>query len=247
MTEANYRHMNLSKKIFFILFPFCTFNLWAQCQAELQIRTDLPSSKIYIDSILAGKGNVEIKLDNGVHHIVVMEESDRWDAKYFSDTLMIHDCRDTVLNYSFKSQVYLDTDPQDVYVYEDSTLIGHTPMFLPLNNGNLTLKKEGFEQKIITPNQMSKNEKIKLNFIGSLKGRNFFEQNLFKILVGGIVALGGVSAYFKIKADDNFDNYESTGDRFYLDQTHKYDLISGITFGALQVGFGFLIYYFLSD
>jgi hypothetical protein len=239
--------MNLSKKIFFILFPFCSLSLWAQCQAELQIRTDLPSAKIYVDNMLSGKGNVEIKLDNGIHNIVVMEESDRWDAKSYIDTLIIHDCKDTVLNYSFKSQVYLDTEPPDVYVYEDSILIGHTPMFLPLNTENLMLKKEGFEQKIINSDQINTDEKIKLNFIGSVKDGNFFEQNLFKILVGGIVALGGVSAYYKIKADDNFDNYESTGDKYYLDQTHKYDLISGITFGALQVGFGFLIYYFLSD
>ncbi len=239
--------MNLSRKIFLIILSFYAVNLWAQCQGELHIKTDLPSAKIYVDSILAGKGNIQIKLNNGSHYILVMEEADRWDAKSFSDTLIIHDCKDTVLNFRFKSEVYLDTEPQDVYVYEDSTLVGHTPMFLPVNDENLILKKEGYEQRIINLENLNTNEKIKLNFIGSLKDGNFFEKNAFKMLVAGIVALGGVSAYFKIKADKNFDNYESTGTKYYLDQTHKFDLISGISFGALQVGFGFLIYYFLSD
>lgn len=240
--------MNLSRQIFIMVFSLCTLNCWAQnCQAELWVKTDLSSSKIYVDSVLTGQGNIEIKLNNGVHHIVVMEEADRWDAKSFDDTLVIRGCKDTVLNYSFKSQVYLDTDPQDVYVYENSELIGHTPIFLPVNDKNLTLKKEGYEEKIINLEKISGYDKIKLNFIGSLKGENFFERNIFKILVGGIVGLGGVSAYFKIKADNNFDKYESSGEKYYLDQTHKFDLFSGIAFGALQVGFGFLIYYFLSD
>lgn len=226
---------------------FYTISLCAQCQSELQIKTDLPSAKIYIDSTLAGKGNIQIKLNNGRHYIIVMEESDRWDAKSFSDTLIVHDCKDTVMNFRFKSEVYLDTEPQDVYVYEESKLVGHTPMFLSLNNENLILKKEGYEQRIINPKNLNTNEKIKLKFTGLLKDGNFFEKNAFKMLVAGIIALGGVSAYFKIKADKNFDNYESTGAKYYLDQTHKYDLFSGISFGALQVGFGFLIYYFLSD
>lgn len=239
--------MNLNSKIFYIILLFYSFNVWAQDCAELQVKTDLPSSKIYVDSVLSGKGNIEIKLSNGAHYIVILEESDRWNAKSFIDTIIIRDCKDTVLNYSFKSQVYLDTEPQDVYVYEDSNLIGHTPMFLPLNDVNLILKKEGYEQKIINTENLGDFKKIKLNFTGSLKGESFFEKNIFKMLVGGIVALGGVSAYFKIKADDNFDQYESTGRKHYLDQTHKFDLISGISFGAVQVGFGFLIYYFLSD
>ncbi len=240
--------MNSNKKIFLIILLLLAINLHAQdCKANIHIKTDLPFSKIYVDSSLVGKGNSDIQLDKGKYHIVVMEESDRWNAKTFSDTINIADCNDTTLNYTFKSQTYLNTEPQDVYVYQDSELIGHTPMFLPLNAEKLILKKPGYEEKLVNAKSLINNEKIKLNFIGEIKGKTFFEQNVFKILVGGIVALGGVSAYFKIKADNNFDKYQSTENIYYLDQTHKFDLISGLTFGALQVGFGFLIYYFLSD
>ena len=44
-----------------------------------------------------------------------------------------------------------------------------------------------------------------------------------------------------------FDEYQIVGDPALLDQTDKYDLISGITFTALQINFGLIIYLFLTD
>ena len=240
--------MNLNKKILLFTFlPFFAVNIYAQnCKADLHVKTDLADSKIFIDDSLAGKGNADVEINAGKHYIVVMEETDRWNAKTFNDTINFS-CKDTTLEYYFKSEVYLDTDPQDVYVYKDSELIGHTPVLIPLKNENLILKKPGYSERTIKPVNINANEKIKLNFTGKQKEKTFFEKNIFKMLAGGIVALGGVSAYFKLKADNNFDRYQSTGKTYFLDLTHKYDLISGITFGALQVGFGFLLYYFLSD
>ncbi len=240
--------MNLNKLILLILILFAALDVYAQdCKAGLHIDTDIPTAKIYIDTNLAGSGSADIELAKGVYQVAVTEEADRWDSQQFIDTLRITDCNDTILTYNFKSEVYLDTEPQDVFVYQDSALIGHTPLFLPVNTGSILLKKPGFEGKVVSVKDLNSTEKVKLNFTGEKRGESFFKKNIFKILVGGIVALGGVSAYFKLKADDNFDQYQFTGNQNYLDKTHKYDLISGIAFGAVQVGFGFLIYYFLSD
>jgi len=240
--------MNLNKKIFFIILAFLAFNLYAQdCKAKLHIITDLPASKIYIDTSLIGRGSAEVDLAKGKYYIIVLEEADRWNARSIKDSIHIDECKDTTLSFNLKSEVYLNTVPQDVYVYQDSELVGHTPLFIQTDLGELVLKKPGYEAKVVNTHNISLNKKINLNFIGNSKTENFFEKNTFKILVGGIVALGGVSAFFKLKADNNFDQYQTTGDQYYLEQTHKFDLISGITFGALQVGFGFLIYYFLSD
>jgi len=240
--------MNLNKIIFLVILILPVLSTYGQeCRAKVFFKTDLPSSKVYVNNEFAGKGNMEVELEKGIYNIVVMEESDRWDAKTFSDTLKIENCSDTTLTYNFKSEVYLDTDPQDVYVYRDSSLIGHTPLFLTVSNDNIVLKKPGFENKVLKLNELKSGEKINMNFTGEAAGKNFFEKNVFKILVGGILSLGAVTAYYKLKADDYFDQYQLFGDQHDLDRTHKYDLISGITFGALQVGFGFLIYYFLSD
>lgn len=239
--------MNLNKT-FLILFVLAAFNIYSQeCKSKITIRTDVKASVIYIDNNFIGNGSISVELMQGRHDIFVMEAPGRWDSGSLHDTLNIQDCNDTTIVFSFTRQVYLNTDPQDAYVYHDSVLIGHTPLFLPLNTTEITLKKPGYDTKVVAPSGLAGNQKIKLNFTGERKGESFFEQNIFKVVLGGIVALGGATAYFKLKADDNFDQYLLTGDENYLDRTHKFDLISGITFGAVQLGLGFLIYHFLSE
>lgn len=67
------------------------------------------------------------------------------------------------------------------------------------------------------------------------------------MLQGTAIALGVTTAYYKLEADKSFDEYQLTGDPAALEQTEKYDLISGITFVAMQIDFGFILYLFLSD
>jgi hypothetical protein len=91
------------------------------------------------------------------------------------------------------------------------------------------------------------NKSFNPEFIGEVEKVSFYERSLFKYLLAGIVVLGGTTAYFKLKADEKFDAYEITGDQELLDETERYDLISGITFTALQINFGVLIYFFLNE
>ena len=62
-----------------------------------------------------------------------------------------------------------------------------------------------------------------------------------------MVALGATTAFFKLKADNRYDEYRQSGDPSLLDQTNRLDLVSGITFVALQINFGLIIYFFLVD
>lgn len=78
-------------------------------------------------------------------------------------------------------------------------------------------------------------------------GENFFTSTTFKILIGSAAVLGGISAYFKIKADKKYDDYLNTKNQSTLDEVDRLDLISGISFGLLQINFGYLIYKFLTD
>ena len=65
--------------------------------------------------------------------------------------------------------------------------------------------------------------------------------------MGTMVALGVTTAYLKLKADDKFAEYKITGDPDLLEQTNKLDTLSAITFVALQINFGTIIYLFLVD
>lgn len=78
-------------------------------------------------------------------------------------------------------------------------------------------------------------------------GESFFTSSTFKILIGSAAVLGSVAAYFKIKADRKYDDYLNTKDQSTLDEVDRLDLIGGISFGLLQINFGYLIYKFLTD
>lgn len=145
------------------------------------------------------------------------------------------------------SLILLKTIPHDVYVYSNDSLIGHTPLKINQNFSKLILQKDGYEQKSIELKDVPYQPVVYLNYIGSTKQESFFNRPVFKYLLGGIFALGAATAYFKIKADKNFEDYEFSGDRKFLDKTKRYDTISGITFGVLQVNFGILIYHFLTE
>ena len=145
-----------------------------------------------------------------------------------------------------QDSIYLKTDPDDAYVMKKDSLIGHTPLFINPLLGEVLLTKPGYEQKSINLSGYD-NSPVSLKFTGKKSTGSFFESTAFRLFVSGIVVLGGITAYYKIKADKRYADYQASGDGNLLTETRKYDLISGISFAALQVNFGFLIYYFLSD
>ncbi len=61
------------------------------------------------------------------------------------------------------------------------------------------------------------------------------------------MVLGAVTAYFKLKADDKFDEYKYSGDKKFLDETNRFDTISGISLALFQINFGYIIYRFLAE
>jgi hypothetical protein len=243
--------MNLLNKICFIFLFFFLFTpeYYSQdCVAELIIESDIEGVEIFINNISVGVGSpFSIKLENGDYVVTVNENSDRWDARSFTDTLHITDCDDIKLNYNFRSEVILDTKPQNVYVFNKDSLIGFTPLFIPVDLEKLHLQKPGYLGKEVYPDEIYSLQKIKLDFIGEEKKENFFEGTLFKLLVGSVVLLGGSTAYIKLEADKKFEEYLITGDEELLNQTNRLDVISGVTFIAMQINFGFIMYLFLTD
>jgi hypothetical protein len=218
-----------------------------ECKADVFIETDIPGSSIFINNRQVGKGSVSIELTKGRYFLSAVEDIEEWNSKVFNDSIEITECTGEKFSYKFSSGVYLKTEPQDVYVYSSDTLVGHTPLFLSDEISSVTLSKSGYQTKNLAVNQIYSGKPVKLDFVGTKDNGSFFQQDLFKILLGGLVVLGGTTAYFKLKADEKFEDYQFSGDQKLLDQTRKYDLISGITFTALQINFGVLIYYFLIE
>lgn len=246
--------MNSIKIFILILFLFLSVRAQeintGDCKPELSVETDMNQAIIFINGRIAGKGELDSAVEKGKYVVTVKENIDSWNAKVFTDTILVYECREYSFNYKFNSLIYLKTEPQDVYIYRSDSLFGHTPIFINRSDfiGNsFELRKPGYDNKVISLGDIENSSIVKLNYIGKEYGKSFYEKDIFKILIGGIIILGGTTAYFKLKADEEFDNYQSRGSMRSLYATRRYDLISGISFAALQVNFGVLIYYFLFD
>jgi len=241
--------MSLFIKILFAFVIYFAVIIFPQeCEVNITIISDIENVDIFIDDSLAGTGkNINVILSKGRHKIVALDNSNRWDAKTFIDSLNITSCNDISLQYNFNDKVLLNTEPQDVYVFSNDSLIGYTPLLIPMELKNLRLVKNGFESKKINYSDFEINDPVKLNFIGEYDDGIFFDKTLFKVLLGTMVALGTATAYLKLKADNKFAEYKITGDPALLEQTNRLDTISAVTFVALQINFGYIIYRFLVD
>lgn len=218
------------------------------CKSNLTVNSDIENVDVFIDDSLSGSGkNVIVDVAEGMHQIEVKENNYRWDSKSFNERVNIEFCNDTILNFYFLSDVLLNSQPGNASVFSGDSLIGYTPLHIPMGLQNITLKKNGYESKHINYSDFDALKPVEMNFTGEYEDGTFFNKTLFKILLGSMLALGAATAYFKLEADKYFDDYQFSGDHSLLDKTHQYDLISGVSFVALQINFGLIIYYFLVD
>jgi PEGA domain-containing protein len=214
----------------------------------LYIETNKDNSNIYLNDDFIGNGNIIVKLEPGSYIITVREDAIKWNSQVFIDSIFIKpDEKNKKLTYDFNEQIYLDSSPQDSRVYSGDSLLGNTPLLLDKSFTELSLKKRKYKNKIFSLNETQKGKPIELDFTGEEKNGTFVGSNLFWTLVGSAVALGSTAVYYKIKADKNYDKYLEFGDKAYLDKTDRQDLISGISFGTLQLNLGALIYFVLTE
>lgn len=241
--------MNLFIKILLLLWIVSITNILSQdCDASIFISSDIEHISILIDDELVESSKYfEGSVAKGLHKITVYENTGRWNSEIFIDTLNVLNCDDIHLEYNFRSNVLIDSDPGDANVFVGDSLIGYTPLFIPQGINKLRLEKKGYESRIISDSDIELNKPIQLNFTGEISTESFVDKTLFKILAGSMLLLGAATAYYKLEADDSFEEYEVTGDPSLLDRTDKFDTISGITFAAFQINFGVLIYFFLVD
>jgi hypothetical protein len=240
--------MSLLTEFFIFVFIYSAVLSAQDCRATISLQTNNKNSALFIDDKFFAKGeNIVIELDTGNYKIRIIEDLKKWNAEIISDTLRIVDCNKVSLNCNFKNKTIIDSNPQDVYVNNGDSLLGFTPILVDKNFVELYLSKPGYSNKIVSTEEVNSGNKPELTFLGEVKDESFYNTTLFKVLVGTAIALGATTAYYKLEADKKFDEYQVTGDPGLLDQTDRYDIVSGISFVALQINVGLIIYFFLSD
>jgi hypothetical protein len=240
--------MNLFTKLILTISLLSMVNFAQDCKSNILIQTDIQNAKLFVNDKFESEGSeFAIELEPGTYSISIVEDFKKWNSSRIDDTLNIIDCSDMKLRYELKNKIILDSQPQNVYVIAEDSLIGFTPLLLEEGFQTLLLKKPDYSDKIISQQEIAAGVKPELQFIGQIKGESFYESALFKILIGTAIALGATTAYYKLEADKSFDEYQVTGDPALLEQTDKYDVISAVTFVALQIDFGMILYFFLTD
>lgn len=179
-------------------------------------------------------------------------------------------CGSKITAQECKAKVEIISNKDNAMIYIDSVYVGKGNVKVELTKGNHILRMSESSLKWGQPeirdtlkivdcskrylfNYELKPENVssisQINFeLGSLKkNESFFSSITFKILIGSAVVLGGVAAYYKIQADKKYDDYLQSKNQSTLDEVNRLDLYSGISFGLLQINFGYLIYKFLTE
>lgn len=217
-------------------------------KGRLVIETNVESSAIILNDELVGNGSIDIELETGTYYVIIKENPYVWGSEIIYDEVLIKNTEVKKL-YSFEKKVLLDSDPTDAYVYKGKELIGHTPMFIQPSVGSIDLTKPSFKSTMnIDLKKMGEiPQKVQLEFVGEKAETLFRETIWFKALLGSAILVGGTAAYFKIKADKEYEEYLRTEDISYRDRTDQYDTYSGVSFGLLQLNFAAILYYLLAD
>jgi len=223
-----------------------TVSFGQDCEVSVSINSGSPTHTVLIDNDFAGKGDVNAILNLGTYEVKILENKLGWDTRTIIDTINLPDCDESYeFSYGFEDRVKLSTIPSDTYVFKADTLLGHAPMYLPDNFGELTISKSYYIPRVVESNMINNNQPIELEFVGKDDKEYFADSKWFKILIGSAVVLGASSAYLKIQADQTYEQYLQDKDKELLKKTEKLDQASAVTFGLLQVNFGVLIYNFI--
>ena len=225
------------------------FSVFAQNEESvLNIKSNINEARIYVDDNFVGNGSVEIKVNNGVHIIFLINSNFQWDKFIIKDTINVSG-NDSPYNleYTFDEEKILTTIPNDVYVFSNNILIGHTPYKLPASLTELRLSKPNYSSRTLLLNEANLSQPTKLNFVGEPKGKSFVDTYWFEALIGSAVVLGVTAAYFKLEADNMYEDYLITRDPSELEKIDQYDAYSGAALGLLQINFGIIIFKLLTD
>jgi hypothetical protein len=238
-------HIKSSIKISLVIFSIARLNFGQNCKAQVEITTDTDSSIITIDSKRIAQGKAVIELTVGRHSVQINENSYLWDGKKINDFIILEECsKKYSFKYSLPQKRFINTVPQDAAIFREEELIGYTPNYIDSDIHSVLLKRK---DEILTVDMKNISLPILLRESSHLKNGNFADSDLFKILIGSAAVLGSIAAYYKIQADQMYDDYKYNSSKTILDKVNRFDLYSGLALGILQINFGYLIYRFLSD
>ncbi|HYQ87120.1 MAG TPA: PEGA domain-containing protein [Bacteroidota bacterium] len=225
----------------------------------LEVRTERPGVRVYADTACLGTTPLApVTISEGLHIIhYVPPDTHSWLNPAVIETVTAHAGEHLVRTVTIPFIYHVTSEPYGATVRRSGSVLGLTPLDLrtasPL--ALVTVSKEGYQEASIplTGDQREVHVLLHPSEGGSpaqptayLSGEQSKSALPIYITTGATVLTGAAAAYFKIKADNYYDDYRRTGDEGKLSQVRRLDVASGITLAASELSLFTLTYFLLS-
>jgi hypothetical protein len=213
-------------------------------------------ARVFVDGDSIGSTPLTFNVLPGKHVLRLVPEDDvqSWAADPLADTIIVTANAPQSLSYTFKSKLFLNSQPTGAAVYALDSLLGTTPLIITSSHLTFTFRKEGFEESTVAltePKNITVN--LKRAWQSGADSSIFREpeatRSSLRLYLAGTTTIlaGAASAYFKVKADNSYESYLRTGNQTQLSDTERYDTAAGIAIAATQISLGLFTYFILSE
>ena len=230
-------------------------------RCRLAVSSNIHDALVFVDGNPVGTTPCVLdSLSPGRHHLRTLHpDLHNWVTESFDDTVDLAKGGEKAISYTFHTRYTVTSQPFGAMVYSSDSLIGSTPLMLQDHHGlpSLRLEKPGFESAVLSrPEAPGGMMTVSLTRKQGLAEdspvfRNItpYERTSWPLyLTGTASVLSGVTAaYLKVKADNTYADYRSTGDPALLAKTNRLDRGAAIALIVTEVGLGLFTYFILSE
>ncbi len=253
----------------FILFTVTIANFFhpdsAQAQldtacARLTVITNIDSAVIFVDSSYAGLTPLsKYCLTPGTHVVCAYRRSDRsWFQKPACAIVVSASDTTFIVSLTLSRVVQVMSSPSGAAVVSGDSTLGITPYFFSTTaqSGIIVVGKPGYKSMTLPFDSTTSTLQASLiPTTGSieLSESTYLATNTSKdflpvlLSASSAVVTGVAAAYYKIRADNLYADYQRNRDAATLDRVQRLDLVSGIALGASQLSLALLTYFLLSQ
>jgi len=230
-------------------------------RARLVILSVPESARVVVDARFSGTTPFTLdSIASGSHTLTVQYPPfESWLTEPVHDTISIGEGEEKVLRYGRRTQSFITSTPFGADVMAGDSVLGTTPFLTGpgMEGVALTLRKAGYAPATVevhpgatpridvTLTRLWQKEDTGEWYARDTEGRGDGSAKLY--LSGASAVVSGVAAaYFKIKADDKYQQFLDTNDGRFLRQTHRLDTAAGVALAATQASLALFTYFLIS-
>jgi hypothetical protein len=230
---------------------------------RLTVESRPPGAAVYIDSVLVGTTPLrEQETTVGQHTLrLVYPSPTSWLAVTKTVAIVVQTGQEARYDIELGSVFTILSTPSGASVLFQERDLGTTPLLYRserLLSGTLLLKKDGFEPVVISldqeypvPSRIALKPLNDINRLPDVLPPDYQESVSPRwatyVAASTMILSGVLSAYWKDRANNDFDRYRLTHDPALLASTQRLDRRSGIAITISHLSFAALAYLLLSE